>query len=97
MKSRQYAWQILHARIRHHVAADEGLGFPPQVRNIVAVLGQARADNIDLDDVVIDLAGLALTYAVLLRESGEDDLLQVAKLLEQRVMAEPDGGDDGDH
>jgi hypothetical protein len=96
MNASKYAWKILHARIRDNLAADEGLGLSRVVETIATLLDQADEDNIEVDRLIVALAGWGAKYALMLRRTDEDPL-RVAKRMEEDIMAQPDGDDDGDN
>ena len=88
--ARQYAWQILHAKIRYHLTDDEG-NEQQQLDNIAHLFKQAQ-ENVSMFDLVLQLAGFGATYAAMPRTGN--DPLTVAKQIEQRIMSESDDDDE---
>ena len=86
MNARKYAWKILHAEIRRQCGADEGLDFHPQLKQQGALFKEARDQRISEYEIAVELANLGATYAAM-----TENPLEVAKQIETKIMAEPDG------
>lgn len=94
VSSRKLAWRILHAEIRRQAAPDPGLETHPQWERIGGVLKLAHDADIPMSHIVIDLANLGATYALLSSLKSGSDVFSVAAEIERQIMAEPADGDD---